>query len=214
MTLNSVIQDVRVAWRGLWRAKAFSAAAVLTLGVGMAGATILLALVQGVLLRPLPVRDQDRVILAWKELRSSGYAHYPFGGTEIEAVGRTSRLLDGVGGVSTNGLSRWAAIDEAATGYVNGALVTGSFFDVLGVTPLAGRAITASDDADGSERVVVISAGLWQRRYGASAGAIGRRITLDEQAFTIVGVMPPDTDYPRGVEVWRTASSVRARPPF
>src|SRR6187551_3566812 len=97
MTIDSLVQDVRVAWRGLWRAKAFTAAAVLTLGVGVAGATILLALVQGVLLRPLPVRDQNRVIVAWKTLPSANGAHYPFGDTAIAAVGRDSRLFESVG---------------------------------------------------------------------------------------------------------------------
>jgi len=208
MTFEALAQDVRVAWRGLWRAKAFSTAAVLTLGVGIAGATILLALVQGVLLRPLPVRDQARVIVAWKSLPSSGFAHYPFGDSAIAAVGRDSRLFESVGGVAAHRVVRWAATDDASSGYVNGTLVTGGFFDVLGAVPQVGRALTATDDLTGSEQVVVISDGLWRRRYGASPGVVGQRITIDGQPLTIVGVMPPDTDYPRGVEVWRTTSSV------
>ena len=210
MTIDSLVQDVRVAWRGLWRAKAFTATAVLTLGVGVAGATILLALVQGVLLRPLPVRDQDRVIVAWKTLPSANGAHYPFGDTAIAAVGRDSRLFESVGGVATRGIARWAAIDDASSGYVNGTLVTGSFFDVLGAVPQVGRALTAADDLPGSEQVVVISNGLWQRRYGGSPAVIGRRLTIEEQPFTIVGVMPPDTNYPPGVELWRPTSSMPA----
>lgn len=208
MTFDALVQDVRVAWRGLWRAPAFSAAAVLTLGVGIAGATILLTLVQGVLLRPLPVRDQARVVVAWKSLPSSGFAHYPFGDAAIAAVGRDSRLFESVGGVAKSGTARWAATHDSSSGYVNGTLVTGGFFDVLGAVPQVGRALTAADDLPGSEAVVVISNGLWQRRYGASPAVIGRRLTIYEQPFTVVGVMPPDTDYPRGVEVWRTTSSV------
>jgi putative ABC transport system permease protein len=202
------VKDFQLALRGLWRARAFTAVAVLTLGVGMSGATVILALVQGVLLRPLPVRDQDRVVLAWKMLRSSGYAHYPFGDAEIEAVRESSRLIEAAAGVTTNGVSGWTFDDGAQAVYVNGALVTGAFFDVLGVTPLAGRALAPSDDKEGSEDVLVISAGLWRRRYGASPGIVGRRVTLEGRSFRIVGVIPPDVDYPRGAEAWRTTRSV------
>ena len=80
--LDRVRQDFRFAYRGLWRAKAFSAAAVLTLALGIAGTTGMFALVEGVLLRPLPVHEQDRLIVAWKEVRTSGSARYPFGNTE------------------------------------------------------------------------------------------------------------------------------------
>ena len=72
MILEGLRQDHQRAWRGLWRAKAFSVAAIFTLALGIAGTTVIFTLIQGVLLRPLPVRDQDRLIVAWKELRSSG----------------------------------------------------------------------------------------------------------------------------------------------
>ena len=86
--------------------------------------------------------------------------------------------------------------------------MTGRYFDVLGIEPVLGRTLEASDDVEGAENVVVIGSGLWRRRYGASPDIIGRRITLDEQPFTIVGVMPSDLDYPRQVELWRTTRSV------
>ena len=208
MIFEGLQDDVRLAWRGMRRAKGFSAAAILTLAMGIAGSTVMLALVQGVLLRQLPVRDQDEILVAWKELKASGYAHYPFGDDEIKDVERASRLLQTVAGVTANGFSPWVVIDEAGSGYVKGALVTGRFFDVLGMEPVLGRTLEASDDVDGAENVVVIGSGLWRRRYGASPDIIGRRITLDEQPFTIVGVMPPDVDYPRQVELWRTTRSV------
>src|SRR5687767_15012344 len=81
--LDSLQQDLRYALRLLWRAKAFTGAAVLTLALGIAGTTVMFALIQGVLLRPLPVHDQNRLILAWKEVRTSESARYPFGNTAI-----------------------------------------------------------------------------------------------------------------------------------
>jgi putative ABC transport system permease protein len=203
-----VTQDTRAAWRGLWRAKAFTTAVILTLAFGISGATVMFAVIDGVLLRPLPVRDQDRLILAWKELRSSRFAHYPFGGPDVEAVAEASQLLERSAGVTSNGAVAWVAVENGTPSYVRGALVTGAYFEVLGVQALLGRALTTADDASGAENVLVISHGLWQRRYGASRDTIGLRMTLGGTPFTIVGVMPSGLDYPSGVEVWRTVGSV------
>src|SRR5262249_51099758 len=103
----------------------------------------------------------------------------------------------------------WITVaDDGSPSYVKGALVTGRFFEVLDTRPLVGRRLTAGDGMEGSEPVVVISAGLWQRRYGRSAAVVGQRLTLDDRRFTIVGVMPGDLDYPHGVELWRTTATV------
>ena len=114
------------------------------------------ALIQGVLLRPLPVRAQDQLIIAWKELRTSGFAHYPFGNTEIEAVGEASQLLEKSAGVTRNGVGRTVMIDEGVTAYANVAVVTGGFFDVLGVQPVLGRALTPADDKEKAEHAIVL----------------------------------------------------------
>ncbi len=201
-------QDIRSACRGLWRAKAFTAAAILTLALGITGTVVMFAVIDGVLLRPLPVRDQDRLLLAWKELRSSRFAHYPFGGPDAEAVAEASQLLESGAGVTSNGAVAWVAVEDGAASYVHGALVTGAYFEVLGINPFLGRALTRTDDVAGAENVIVISHGLWKRRYGGARDTIGRRLTLGGTAFTIVGVMPPGLDYPSGVEVWRTVRSV------
>ena len=78
MTLEPLVHDVRLAWRGLRRAKAFTAAAVVTLAVGMAGVTAMFALIEGVLLRPLPMPEPDRLVTVWKEFRATGSTHWPF----------------------------------------------------------------------------------------------------------------------------------------
>jgi len=214
MIVESLSQDFRFACRGLWRAKAFTGAAVVTLALGIAGTTVMFALIQGVLLRPLPVHEQDRLIVAWKEVRTSGSAQYPFGNAEIESVAEASQLLETAAGVTRNGVGRSVVTDNGVSSYANVALVTGGFFEVLGVQPILGRALTPGDDVDGAENVLVISRGLWQRRYGGSREVIGRRVMLSEQPFTIVGVMPPDLDYPTAVEMWRTTSSVPTSGPF
>lgn len=206
--LEALNQDIRSACRGLWRAKAFTAAAILTLALGITGTVVMFAVIDGVLPRPLPVRDQDRLLLVWKELRSSRFAHYPFGGPDVEAVVEASQLLESGAGVTSNGAVAWVAVEDGSASYVHGALVTGGYFEVLGIHPFLGRALTTTDDVEGAENVIVISHGLWNRRYGGSRDTIGRRLTLGGTPFTIVGVMPPGLDYPSGVEVWRTVKSV------
>lgn len=206
--------NLRLACRRLVGGNASTSVAVLTLALASSGVTVMFALVQGVLLRPLPVHDPHRVVVAWKELRASGFTHFPFGDTEIEEVGRESRLFEDVAGVTRNGVSRTVVTVDGVSSYVLGALVTGGFFDVLGVEPVLGRTITREDDVDGAAPVTVISHGLWRRMYGGAPDVLGQRVTLDERPVTIVGVMPPGLDYPVGAEMWRTTRSVRASAPF
>lgn len=212
--LETTWLDTRHAARALLRTPGFTGAAVLTLALGIAGTTVMFALIQGVLLRPLPVHDQDRLIVAWKAVPTSGSANYPFGDTEIEAVAEASQLLESTAGVTRNGVARSVVTDNGVSSYANVGLVTGGFFDVLRAQPILGRALTRDDDKDGAENVVVISSGFWQRHYGGSREVIGRHLLIGERPFTIIGVMPPDLDYPAGVEIWRTTNSVPADGPF
>lgn len=214
MSLEPLSQDFRTAWRALRRAKAFTAAAILTLTIGIAVTTVMFALIEGVLVRPLPVRDQDQLIVAWKELRASAFAHYPFGGTEVEAVAENSQLIERAAGVTSNGAGPWVAVEDGTASYVNGALVTGGFFEVLGIEPILGRALTKRDDLEGAEPVVVISHALWQRRYGRAPDVVGRKMRLGGIPFTIVGVMPLELSYPHGVELWRAVRSIPHGGPF
>ncbi len=163
------INELRGAFRSLARTPSFTLPTVLILAIGLAGTIVMYALVQGVLLRQLPVLEQDRVIVAWKQYPLSGFTHAPFGDKEIDAVATSQQTVSrSVAGVGRHGAFEVPLIEDGRTQYVNQALVTGGFFEVLGVKPHLGRALNRADDVRGAETVVVISHALWQRHYAGS----------------------------------------------
>ena len=98
-------------------------------------------------------------------------------------------------------------VEGSSTEYIQTARVTGDFFDVLGMRPFLGRPLNPADDFAGAERVLVLTNGLWQRRYGGAADVVGRRVTIGDERFVIVGVMSPDVEYPLGVDAWMTVEA-------
>ena len=212
--LDTWREDSRSVARGLLRSRAFAIAAVLTLAAGAAASILVFTLVRSVLLRPLPVRDQHELIVAWRDLPASGYAHHPFGDRAIARAATDVDHFAAVAGVDANGVGRVVLAEDGAGAAVNSALVTGRFFEVLGVAPVLGRTLTPADDVDGAEPVLVIGHALWRTRFAASPAVLGRRVTLGERRYTIVGVMPADLDYPAGVDVWAATHTVPTDGPF
>jgi putative ABC transport system permease protein len=211
MSVEALYQDLRIAARSLWRARGFAGLAAVTLAVGIAGSTAMFALIQGVLLRPLPIPEQDRVFVAWTQPRAGGFSHIPYQLPNIERIGRDSTLLESVSAVTYNGTVPFIVVDQGVPAYIDGTAVGGGFFAVLGATPILGRALTPDDDRSGADGAVVIGHRLWRQRYGGTAEVIGRRLTIAERPYTIVGVMPPDVEYPRGAQAWIPLAQHHAR---
>ena len=174
-------QDLRQAGRGLWRSRAFSAAAVLTLALGIAGTTVMFTLVEGVLLRPLPVRD-ERSLLGRLEGEPGGRRrHWPFDARRLDALtGRAVRSRRSPARAITAAGSG-VVFENGSASYLRGAAVTGAFFEVLGVGPELGRALAPADDRTGAANVLVITHALWQRRYGGSHDVLGRRLQVGDR---------------------------------
>ena len=188
-------------------------AAVLTLTVGMTGAISMFALIEGVLLRPLPVLDQERLFVGWRAFPEASDRHWPLQRADLELLRRESRLLESVAGVGYNDPVQIAVSERGASAFIRAARVTGDFFNVLGVQPLLGRGLMPQDDVSGAENVLVLAHGLWQRRYGGSREVLGWRVFIGEQPFTVVGVMPPEVDYPRTVDAWTTVAAMQTTTP-
>jgi putative ABC transport system permease protein len=199
MWLERLRQDLRYAGRSLARSPGFAAVAILTLALGIGANAAMFTVVDHVLIGPLPFKDPDRLVLPSYGLPRSMFLPRP-GMVEAQYLEymRRARFVESI---STVGEMRITLSGAGEAMRLPGAGVTPSFFDVLGVRPAFGRAFVAGDDQPARD-VVIISDGMWRERFGADLSVIGRPITLDGERRTIVGVMPPEFDFPFNAKVW------------
>jgi predicted permease len=188
MRMESLIQDLRFGARMLVKNPGFTLIAVLTLALGIGANTGVFSLVNTVLLRPLPVAQPGRVfeITPLREGADIGSISYPF----YQDFRDKNEALDGLAAYRfvPMSLSR-SGNNERLWGY----LVSGNYFDVLGVRAARGRMFTQEEDrAPGAHPVVVVSYGCWQRRFGGDPNLVGKNITINNHSFTVVGVAPPE----------------------
>ncbi len=191
------MNDLRFALRQLLKNPGFTAVAVLTLALGIGANTAIFSVVNAVLLRPLPYPEPDQLV----QLRAdwSGQA-----GTEI---GSATFLAVKAQGQSLARIAAYAGGDLTLTGagsaeQVFAGAVTADFFPLLGVQPALGRNFTREEDTPNGPKAVVLGHGLWQRRFGGDMSVLGRTITLDQQSYTVVGVLPPEFRYPEPFQLW------------
>jgi putative ABC transport system permease protein len=185
--MTGFVQDIRYAVRAVTRAPGFAAVAVTSLALGIGATTIVYSLVDGILLKPLPIAAPERVMLA-RELNPRGNEISVSWPSFLDWQARTT---------SFESLAAWRGLPANFTSgdrprRIMTRQVTWNLFDVLGVRPILGRGFTVDDDRAGGERVALVSFGFWQRELGASPAAIGRRITLDDAPVTVVGVLPAE----------------------
>jgi hypothetical protein len=143
------------------------------------------------LLRDLPVRDQDEVVVLWTESADGATTHLPVYQGELDAFREQTRAFQSVAGVAYQGAMEQVLLDGERALSVEGTWVTGDFFPLLGVVPEHGRMLVPADDVLGAEPVMVISHAFWHRYFGGQASAVGHRFERDGTHFTVVGVLPP-----------------------
>jgi len=189
MALDGLRRDLKVGVRGLLRRPGFAVAAILTLGLGIGANTAVFSVIKHVLLAPLPYRQPDRAVMVWSKWRGFDKTWV----SDAEALDYRSRVR------AFSDAGAWSVAQVNLTGdgdpiRIGAAFVTPNLFDVLGTTPLAGRTFTEAE-ATNTPGVVILSHGLWQRRFGGEA-VIGRSIQLNGITRQIVGVMPPGFQLP------------------
>jgi putative ABC transport system permease protein len=197
--VDALIQDLRYALRTLLKSPGFTLVAVLTLALGIGANTAIYTLIHRLLFDPAPFVDARGLVSIW-QVAPRGNDHNEYTVADFRSVQEQARSFEQLAAhVGWN-----ANLTDAgeAPERVQGFLVTANWFATLGLLPMLGRSFTAGEDVPGHDAVLVLSYGVWQRRFGADSTIVGRAIPVNGVSRTVIGVMPPGVRYPAPAEVW------------
>ena len=201
--MSTLLQDIRYALRMFVKKPGFTIMVVVALALGIGANTAIFSVVNAVLLRPLPYSEPDRIVKVWE-------------------IHPNAKLRDDKANVSPANFIDWADQNEVfeqiaayegnrrgfnltsggESEHIEGSRVSASLFPLLGVQPVLGRSFTEEEDRQGNNRVIILSQGFWQRRFGSDRDILGRTLTLNLKSYTVIGVMPADFDVPQSVDFW------------
>ena len=196
--MNTLLQDVRYAVRMLMKAPGFTAIAVLTLALGIGANTAIFSVINSVLLEPLPFKNPAQLV-ALRETESAP-GNFPLDGADYldwEAQNKTfasMSLISYSEGRNASGAGEPEVVSVRET--------QANFFDTLGVQPLIGRTFAKGEDVAGKNHVAILSYGFWKRHFAGDRSALGKTIELNDQAYMVIGVMPPRFNYPAATDIW------------
>lgn len=201
--MNTIWQDLRYGARMLWKKPGFTLIAIMTLSLGIGANTAIFSVVNGVLLRPLPFREPDRLVRVYSEFPTMNLRKFWISPPEYMDIQKEAKSWEAIGAWAAGGVNVAA---EGEPVRVTSSSVTRSLIDTLGVQPAIGRNFTAEEDLKGGPKATIISYALWQRMFGGQADILGKQLRINAQPFTIVGVMPQGYVFPPGandpVDVW------------
>jgi len=197
--LESVAADVAYRVRALRQSPVFTAVVVLTLALGIGANTAIFSVVRGVLLKPLPHRDGDRLVYLRHSMDGMGGAELTFSVPEVRDLRTGVSSLAGIAEYSS-----FAVVHQASEGAVRWrvGLVTGNYFQVMGLAPVVGRLTLPSDDGPGAAPVAVLTYATWINRFGGDSSVVGRHITLDRRQVMVIGVVQPAPNFPDRVDAF------------
>ena len=182
------MNDLRYALRGVFKQPGFAAVVVVTLALGIGASTAIFSVVNAVLLRPLPFAHADRLQVVWGNYRTLKIERLRAKAAEYEDYAQQTEVFDAVAAYSNQSFNVTTASEPER---IRGAYVSANLFPMLEVQPAIGRVFTRDE-----QRVVVLSDGYWQRQFAGDRGVINQTITLDNESYTVVGVMPPGFQFP------------------
>ncbi|HSL69851.1 MAG TPA: ABC transporter permease, partial [Longimicrobiales bacterium] len=180
--IESAVADLKYAVRALRNSPGFTAVVVITLALGMGANTAIFSVVRGVLLKPLPHRDGDRLVYLRQSADGPGGASLSFSVPEVRDLRNSAPSLAGLAEYSS-----WTAIHQSREGAerINVALVTGNYFQVMGLSPVLGRLTRPSDDGPGVTPVAVLAHEYWLKHFGADSSIVGKQVRLDGKSVTV-----------------------------
>jgi putative ABC transport system permease protein len=183
-----LLNDLRYALRSLFKQPGFAAVVVVTLALGIGASTAIFSVVNAVLLRPLPFAHADRLQVVWGNYRTLNIERLRAKAAEYEDYAQQTEVFDAVAAYSNQSFNVTTGSEPER---IRGAYVSANLFPMLEVQPSIGRVFTRDE-----QRVVVLSDGFWQRRFAGDRGVINQTVTLDNESYTVIGVMPPGFQFP------------------
>jgi putative ABC transport system permease protein len=194
--IEGLAQDFRYAFRALKHSPAFTIVVVLTLALGIGANTAIFTVVRGVLLKPLPHREGERLVFVRHSMDGPGGASINFSVPEVRDFRAGAPSLGGIAEFSS-----WNVrlMDEAGAENIDVGLVTGNYFEVMGLSAVLGRVTRPADDGPGVPIVAVLTHESWQQRFGGDTSIVGRQLRVDGKLATVIGVLQPAPFYPEPV---------------
>lgn len=191
--LGDFLNDLRFAFRLLLKNPGFTLVTVIALALGIGANTAIFSVVNAVLLRPLPYKNPERLVMVWEDATKTGHPRDTPTAANFIDWRNQNQVFEGMAAINEENYNLTGAGEPER---LDGLRVSASLFPLLGVEPRLGRVFTAAEDQPGSQRVVLLSYGLWQRRFGGDPGIAGKPITLNGQSYVVVGVMPAQFQFP------------------
>ena len=196
--MTTLLNDLRHALRQLRKSPGFAALAIGTLAVGIGASTAIYSIVDGVLLRSLPFRNPQRIVSVFESFPSLGFNETTFSAPDFEYVVHHNRSFTAMAAYRDQ---EYELSGSGNPVRLDGARVSATLSSILGVAPELGRFFTQDEDRSGAP-VVVLSDTFWRRHFAANPGALGQKILLDRQPYTVIGVMPHSFAFPSRGERW------------
>ncbi|QQS46675.1 MAG: ABC transporter permease [Acidobacteriota bacterium] len=205
---EDLVQDVRFAGRVLMRNRGYSLAALLTLALGIGANTAIFSVIYGVLLKPLPYRDGNSLVVLSQEGRHEGDNDLGFSVREIEDLRARNRSL---AELAEHHSMSFILYGDGDPERIQAGIVSANFFSVMGVRPMIGRDFLLADEAHGAPPVLLLSHEYWRRSHGGDKGIVGKVFSMNDRSHTVIGVLPPAPQYPNENDVYMPTSACPTR---
>ena len=193
------MHELRCALRTLGRNRGFALAAILTIALGVGANSAVFSVIRGVLLRPLPFREPERLVMVWQT--HPAIPQLQVTALDFDEWRTASRSFDQMAAYTLQAMNKISLIGYGEPEQIQGTMITANLLPMLGVTPLAGRGILPPEER-GRQQVALISEALWRRKFAADRSIVGKPIRLETETFTVVGIVPQRSAFPAWADIW------------
>ena len=200
--MESMFEDLRYSLRALARSPSFTLVAVVGLALGIGANSAIFTAMNAVLLRPLPYKEAEQLVLLWELNRHNGDHEIKASAPDYIDWKEQNSVFQDIAAFNANSDLGLNLSEAGHPERISATSVTGNLFSVLGVTPALGRSFVPDEERPGSAPVCILSDGLWRRRFGSDPKILGKAVTLNGEMWTVVGVMPRGFRFPQSVDLW------------